>query len=68
MDDRKDKNCREWVGGGDLGLVRLSKAQYLCELLFSQTTVNSDIFLRVLFSHMRSFLKIKSSRNGDIHR
>ena len=34
-------------------------------------TVNSEIFARVLFretSHMRSFVKIKSSRNGEIIR
>ena len=32
-------------------------------------TVNAEIFARVLFretSHMRSFVKIKSSRNGEI--
>ena len=32
-------------------------------------TVNSEIFARVLFrvtSHMRSFVKIKSSRNAEI--
>ena len=32
----------------------------------SQTTVNSVIFARVLFSHIRSFAKIKSSLNGEI--
>ena len=41
--------------------------------LFSMTsivyTVNSEIFARVYFretSHVRSFVKIKSSRNGEI--
>ena len=29
-------------------------------------TVNSEIFSRVLFSHMRSFGKIKSLLNGEI--
>ena len=29
-------------------------------------TVNLEIFARVLFSHMRSFVKIKSSQNGKI--
>ena len=29
-------------------------------------TVNSEIFVRVLFLHMESFVKTKSSRNGEI--
>ena len=37
--------------------------------LIKELTVNSEIFTRTLFSrisHMRSFVKIKPSRNGKI--
>ena len=39
---------------------------YFTALTTGQNTVNSEIFARVLFSHMRSFVKIKSSLNGEI--
>ena len=40
-----------------------------CKKIASKYTVNSEIFVRVYFretSHMRSFVKIKASRNGEI--
>ena len=50
-------NCFQWLSAHDMIKVTSSK---------ERVTVNSEIFARVLFSHMRSFVKNKSLQNGEI--
>ena len=46
--------------------ARAPQAKSTTRISLMSFTVNSEIFARVLFSHMRSFEKIKSSRNAEI--
>ena len=52
-------------------MAKMCLSNWLRNKCFIVDTVNSENFARVLFSrnfayHMRSFVKIKSSRNGEI--
>ena len=50
----------------DQDLVPVLDILLLTVVSYAWSTVNSEIFARALFSHTRSFLKIKTSRNGKI--